>query len=286
MKKTLLSLSLTLLLFGCNQSYTLYIHYSSPNHEDEIKTIRAKDDSTAYAEAFASFILAQTTGEAMQKQIGENLHLVPEGFSLYDKSGQEIVVPISQDDLMQIKLFYSPDCAVSLGGTRNQEAIDSLMPYFHITKDEFDPNNPPTWYQIKDCPSNEYGLLLLPYFSERNGSISDFFLKIRYATRTYGYDYKRLNIKKFQFLIDKTPYEFVPMGESKSHIGNYRVYEEFVERINHYDDIELVHKIATADTIKVKIVCEDDYHIEFLDEQYKKILQKTIDLYSALGGRF
>lgn len=299
MRKFLLYLIILFFFSSCNKNYK-YIESIEKESlfgeiekkQGESKIIKAKTDSIAYLKAYKKFVISLKTYDVMMQSIGSASEK-PLSFKLINDKGQDITNTIllqNKDSLEQdihTKIF-SLDNSISgnsnLGLNNNSQKVieidsskvEELTPFFRVNEDEFDPNSK-TIYKPKSAPLyvNKNGLYV--YFIMIDNKPRSLRFRLQYLADEW------LFIRKVQFSIDEKAYEFIPRNV-KNDNGSGQIWEWFDEGITTESDLELLNAIANGKSVRMKILGRHYYEKKTINEQQKKDIQRTIELYRALGG--
>lgn len=249
------------------------------------ETIRESSDSAAYLKAFEKFCISL---KVLQKMIDDGMGEyaeVPIGFKLYNEKGKDISDITFATKENKEKEIYSSVFGINNGGVENPSTtpiidstkINELLPYFNVTKDEFDPDGL-TWYKPKSAPkyTNRNGIYLY-YNISKNGTGP-----LRFRVQYYADDW--LFFKKIQFSIDSSAYEYVPRKTETDNGAGY-IWEWFDEALNKSDK-ELINALANAKSAKMKFIGRKYYDIKNISKEQITDIKRTVELYKAMGGSF
>jgi len=293
MKKIIVFIVSLLLLVSCSKKYE-YVEEviekslltGTTKQEKAPETIRESSDSAAYLKAFEKFCISLKVLQKMTDDgMGEYAD-VPVGFKLYNEKGEDISNITFATKEEKEKEIYSSVFKIDICGNNenlgstpeiDSTKINELLPYFNVTKDEFDPDGL-TWYKPKSAPkyTNRNGIYL--YYSTSKNGINPLRFRIQY----YADDW--LFFKKIQFSIDSSAYEYVPRKTETDHSGGY-IWEWFDEALNKSDK-ELINALANAKSAKMKFIGRQYYDIRNISKEQITDIKRTIELYKAMGGSF
>ena len=294
--KTILLLLIVVLLSGCQKKYQ-YVEEVMENlmygghtkTTKEAETIRAKNDTLAYIEAYRKYCVSQWVYEKMVKDGFTEYLDIPCGFKLYNPDGEDIsdIYFVTRDERERfIESMWSSE---SLDGNEKVEEktistpkIDSakikeLLPFFNVEKDEFDPRGL-TWYKPKSAPryTNRNGIYL--YFMVQDGVAQN----LRFRVQYYAEDW--LFFKKIQFSIDSNAYEYIPSDTETDNGGGY-IWEWFDENPS-YSDKNLIYSLSNAKQAKMKLIGRQYHNIKTITKQQILDIKRTLELYNAMGGSY
>ena len=249
---------------------------SKDKMKEERDTIFAENDSLAYVYAYRKFCISQEVVNKVEKETGI-LPYSPISFSLYDDKGNAVLVKISNETLASIRKENNLEI---MGGDGNSGKDSVLMaklkPLFSFKGDEFDANGT-VWVTPKSAPKYVDVNSIYCYFAQTGNSVSNFRIKIQYRADEW------LFIRKYQFLIDGKPFEFIP---SKMERDNRDYIWEWCDEAIGASDEELIKALANAKTVKVKFIGDQYHDIRKLSSKEIKGIKNTYDLYKAMGGTF
>lgn len=300
---TLLFLAILFFLTSCDKSYKYVEKVSEESifggtdikEKDEI-IIKAKNDSTAYLEAFKKFCISVKVNKDMAQSMGKT-YSIPLSFKLLNDKGEDI----TNTTFFASKAQREKEIEEQIFSMRNtiQDAVDNnqkekeeefkqtakidsakikeLKPFFKIKKDEFSTTGK-TWYKPKSAPNytNQNGLYC--YFQTENDVPSN----LRFRMQYYSDDW--LFFSRVQFSIDGKAYEFIPMNtETDSGNGGY-IWEWFDENISESDK-ELIYALANAKSAKMKLIGRQYYDVKNITQDQIKNIKRTLELYEAMGGK-
>ncbi|WP_259017117.1 hypothetical protein [Emticicia fluvialis] len=304
MLKNLLSIIvLVVLLMSCEKSYKYVEVYRDEGvlggnevKEKEPRIIKAKNDSTAYLEAYKIFCISLKVDEDMKKEYGVT-YSIPLNFKLYNASDEDIsemafLNKEKRKDEIKKEIFSrksvldtTPDKTVSENAEKSEEKtkvdsmkIKELQPFFRKRKDEFSTSGI-TWYEPKSAPqfTNRNGICL--YFQTEDGIPGN----LRFRMQYYADDW--LFISKVQFSIDGNAFEYVPTSTETDNGDGGKIWEWFDESITDSDK-ELINALANAKSAKMKLIGKQYYDIKIISQEQIKAIKRTIEFYNALGGGF
>lgn len=287
---------------SCNKSYKyvetveetdLFGHNTIKT--DDAVIISAPSDSMAYLEAFKKFTISKKVYMDMV-EAGSGSYLDrPISFKLYDSNGKNITniiffsksdkeLEISESILSKpndIKERFEERQAIIAQdqiARRDSVKIKELIPFFRVSKDEFDVNGV-TWYEPNDAPKyiNRNGIYI--YFGVDKNGIKPLRLKIQYTADDW------LFFKKVNFSIDDKPFEYVPRKTETDHGGGI-IWEWSDEAIVDTSDKELIKALASAKSAKMKFIGSQYHNIKNISQKQIQSINRTIELYKAMGGDF
>lgn len=307
MKKIcVLSISTIILLFtSCVKSYKYVEKVSRVKLlggieivENEAKTIKAKDDSTAYVDAFRQFCLSVKIHKEMveSKAFGDYC-TTPISFRLLNENEEDISNSIIFANKFQLEkeiesqVFSTKNSVQESLNNINKENIEkfkktskidlakvkALKKYFTTEKDEFSKSNL-TWYKPKSAPkyTNQNGLYC--YFQTENDMPSNLRFRLQY------YSDEWLFFSKVQFSIDGKAYEYIPLStETDNGDGGY-IWEWSDENITDTDK-ELINALSNAKSAKMKLIGRQYYDTRTISKDQIKNIKRTLDLYKEMGGK-
>lgn len=300
-----LILLLSILLTSCVKSYK-YIEKVSRVEllggieivENEAKTIKAKDDSTAYVEAFRQFCLSvKVHKEMVQSKAFGDYSTTPISFRLLNENEVDISNSIIFANKFQLEkeiesqVFSSKNSVQESLNNSNKKDIEkfkktlkidlakikALKKYFTTEKDEFSKSNL-TWYKPKTAPkyTNQNGLYC--YFQTENDMPSNLRFRLQY------YSDEWLFFSKVQFSIDGKAYEYIPLStETDNGDGGY-IWEWFDESITNSDK-KLINALSNAKSAKMKLIGRQYYDVRSISKEQIKNIKRTLDLYKEMGGK-
>lgn len=262
---------------------------SSVNEKDE-KIIKAASDSSAYIDAFTLFCISHKVYADMYKKgHGEYLD-EPLGFKLLNDKGEDItniefVTRTAQEGEIAAQ-YAAMDNIVDNPEYRTDREkvsqidsakIETLLPYFNVVKDEFDPDGR-VWYRPKSAPKyiNANGIYL--YFAVMDDKVQPLRFKVQY----YADDW--LFFRKVQFSINGEAYEFIPFNTETDHNGG-KIWEWYDESLTG-SDRELIYALANAQTAKMKFIGRQYYDIKTITAKQIESIKQTLELYNAMGGNY
>lgn len=266
--------------------------------ENEAKTIKAKDDSTAYVEAFRQFCLSvKVHKEMLQSKAFGDYSTTPISFKLLNENEEDITSSIIFANKFQLEkeienqVFSTKNSVQESLNNNNKENIEKfkktskidlvkvkeLKKYFIVQKDEFSKTNL-TWYKPKTAPkySNQNGLYC--YFQTENNIPSNLRFRLQY------YSDEWLFFNRVQFSIDGKAYEYVPLNtETDNGDGGY-IWEWFDESITNSDK-DLISALSNAKSAKMKLIGRQYFDIRTISKDQIKNIKRTLDLYKEMGGK-
>lgn len=259
--------------------------------EKEPEIINAPDDSTAYKEAFKKFLISlKVYGDlSEQDKSAQRILDIPQLFTLYDDKGQDITNITFPGKAVYESETLKEIANLTIGEGKSSDIIPetpavhvdsskikALKPFFNIKSDEFDKNGS-SWCKPKNAPvyTNANGIYC--YFQ----IVDNIPQNLRFRIQYYSDDW--LFINNCQFSIDGKAYEYTPGNvETDNGDGGY-IWEWFDESVHGYD-MELLNALANAKTAKIKFIGRQYHDIKPITKDQIKSIQRTIDLYHAMGG--
>ncbi len=263
--------------------------------EKEEKNIKAKDDSTAYLEAFRSFCISLKVNKDMIQSMGSTFS-TPLSFKLFNNKGEDITNSTLFANRRKLEKeiqeqIFSLENSMQSSNVNNKEEdlenfkktmkIDSvkvraLEKFFRKRKDEFSSTNV-IWYEPKSAPkyTNMNGLYC--YFQTENGIPGN----LRFRLQYYSDDW--LFFSKVQFAIDDKAFDYVPNStETDSGDGGF-IWEWFDESVSESDK-DLINALANAKSAKMKLIGRQYHDIKKVSQDQINSIKRTIELYEAMGG--
>ncbi|MCA1918683.1 MAG: hypothetical protein LDL38_04725 [Flavobacterium piscis] len=299
----LLFLGLITFLTSCNKSYKYVEKVSEESilggtdiKEKDEEIIKAKDDSTAYLEAFKKFCISVKVNKDMAQSMGKT-YSTPLSFKLLNDKGEDI----TNTTLFANRTQREKEIEEQIFSMRNsiQDAVNNnkkdkteefkqtakidsakikeLTQFFRVRKDEFSTTGK-TWYEPKSAPNytNRNGLYC--YFQTENDMPSN----LRFRMQYYSDDW--LFFSKVQFSIDGKAYEYVPMDTETDSGDGGHIWEWFDESVSESDK-ELLNALANAKSAKMKLIGRQYYDIRTISQEQIKGIKRTLELYQAMGGK-
>jgi hypothetical protein len=299
----LLFLGLMTLLISCDKSYKYVEKVSEESilggtdiKEKDEETIKAKDDSTAYLEAFKKFCISVKVNKDMAQSMGKT-YSTPLSFKLLNDKG----IDITNTTLFANRTQREKEIEEQIFSMKNsiQDAVDNnkkekteefkqtakidsakikeLKQFFRVRKDEFSTTGK-TWYEPKSAPSytNRNGLYC--YFQTENDMPSNFRFRMQY----YSDDW--LFFSKVQFSIDGKAYEYVPTDTETDSGDGGHIWEWFDESVSE-NDKELINALANAKSAKMKLIGRQYFDVRNISQDQIKGIKRTLELYQAMGGK-
>lgn len=305
MKKLNILIFLGLMTFftSCENSYKYVEKVSEESilggtdiKEKDEETIKAKDDSTAYLEAFKKFCISVKVNKDMAQSMGKT-YSTPLSFKLLNDKGINITNTTfftnrTQREKEIEEQIFSLNNSIqdAVDNNKKEKAeefketakIDSakikeLKQFFRVRKDEFSTTEK-TWYEPKSAPSytNRNGLYC--YFQTENDMPSN----LRFRMQYYSDDW--LFFSKVQFSIDGKAYEYVPMDTETDSGDGGHIWEWFDESVSESDK-ELINALAYAKSAKMKLIGRQYFDVRNISQDQIKGIKRTLDLYQAMGGK-
>ena len=264
--------------------------------ENNVEIIRAENDSVAYLKAYRKFTMSEKLSKDMVEVYGDS-EFQPTDFRLVDIEGHNIAL-INFDNIDSVEREirtrirgmknYLKESAErnrkrEITDFKNSVKIDSakiteLEPFFEAKKDEFNPDGL-VWHKPKSAPkyTNRNGIYV--YFQSINGMPSNLRLRLQYHSDDW------LFLKKVQFSIDGKAYEFIPMNTETDSGNGGRIWEWFDEPIGK-SNTELLNALSNAQSAKMRLIGRQYYDIKNLTKTQITDIQRTLDLYKAMGGDY
>lgn len=299
----LLFLPLIIFLTSCEKSYKYVEKVSEVSilggtdiKEREETIIKAKDDSTAYLEAFKKFCISLKVNKDMAQSLGKS-YSTPLSFKLLSDKGKDITNTIyfasrtQREKEIEEQIFsLKNNIQDSFDKIKKEDAeqikqtakldsakIKELKPFFRIRNDEFS-SSEKTWYQPKSAPNytNRNGLYC--YFQTENDIPSN----LRFRMQYYSDDW--LFFSKVQFSVDGKAYEYIPMATETDSGDGGHIWEWFDESVSESDK-ELINALANAKSAKMKLIGRQYHDIRTISKDQIKGIKRTLELYQAMGGK-
>ena len=296
---------LVALLSACNTNHT-YRYIETDDQKsllggtDRIdktpKEIKAPSDTVAYLEAYKYFCISMKVAQDMASTSVGSAG-TPLSFKLYNDKGEEISNSISfagkttREKEIEMQIFAMKNTfKESLDKSKTNDSahfqqtavIDSakikeLTKYFRIKKDEFSTTSE-VWYKPKAAPEyiNMNGIYC--YFETEHGTPTNLRLKIQYLADDW------LFFKTVQFSIDGKAFEYTPSKTSTDN-GDGNIWEWLDEGLTSGDK-DLIYALSTAKKAKMKLIGEHYFSIKDITESQVNGINKTLALYTAMGGQF
>ncbi len=305
MKKINILLFLVLITFltSCDKSYKYVEKVTEESilggtdiKEKDEETIIAKDDSTAFLEAFKKFCISVKVNKDMAQSMGKT-YSTPLSFKLLNDKGEDITnttlfaTRTQREKEIEEQIFSMKNSIQDAVENNKKEKaeeykqnakIDSakikeLKPFFRVRKDEFSTTGK-TWYEPKSAPSyiNRNGLYC--YFQTEN----DMPTNLRFRMQYYSDEW--LFFSKVQFSIDGKAYEYVPNGTETDNGDGGHIWEWFDQSVSESDK-ELLNALANAKTAKMKLIGRQYFDIRNISQEQIKGIKRTLELYTAMGGK-
>ena len=260
----------------------------------EPEEILAPSDSVAYIEAFQKFVISQKVYSDM-KEAGARYGARPISFSLYNSKGADITdvyfeSKYAKENEITERIQSRPNTIKQraderrkkknkeLIARRDSAKIKELVKFFDVKKDEFDVDGT-TWYKPKDAPKyiNRNGIYV--YFGVGEDGVNALRLMIQYTADEW------LFFKKVNFSIDGKPFEYIPEDTETDH-GGGSIWEWSDEAIITTSDKELIKALASSKVAKMKFLGRQYYKIKNITPKQVQSINRTIELYRAMGGDF
>lgn len=306
MKRTLLFGILIVVFASCQQSKKYkYIEIGTKESifggterdEKDGVIIRATTDSIAYLEAYQKFCISEKVSKDMEEAYGTSA-TKPTDFKLIDEQSNDIALLISFDKIDSLKtsirsrIFEIKNSLKESADAHREKEIEDfkksvkidslkikqLKPYFNTKKDEFDPDGL-VWHKPKSAPkyTNRNGIYC--YFQSNNGMPSNLRLRLQYHADDW------LFFHKVQFSIDGKAYEFIPMNTETDSGNGGRIWEWFDESMGK-SNTDLLEALANAKSAKMKLIGRQYYNIKTITSTQIRDINRTLDLYKAMGGEY
>ena len=263
-------------LTACEKKYTYVETVSEPSllggsysdKEEAPVVIKAKNDTLAYLEACQKFAIAMKVYKDMGETVGNSTLGIPKKFALYNADGKDITdiafVSREAEEAAIIERIFSMENKLEETKKSFEEerrasikvdsaAVEQLLPFFTVKKDEFDPKAT-TWYTPRSAPKyiNRNGIYC--YFGTADGLPKVLRFVVQYRADNW------LFIKKVQFSIDGSPYEFVPNNVERDNEGGY-IWEWFDEPLL-YSSKDIIRALSEAKSAKMKLIGDQYYDIK------------------------
>jgi len=305
MMKNLLGLILLLtgLLTSCDKSYKYVetvedvgILGGTDIKEKDEEIIKAKDDSTAYLEAFKRFCISVKVNKDMKQSMGTT-YSTPLSFKLLNDKREDITNTTlflnrsKREKEIEEQIFSMKNSIQeAVDGNKKEETenfkntakIDSvkikeLEKFFRKQKDEFS-NTGNTWYKPKSAPqyTNRNGLYC--YFQTENGVPSNLRFRLQYHSDDW------LFLSKVQFSIDGKAFDYIPMDTETDNGDGGKIWEWFDQSVSESDK-ELINALANAKSAKMKLIGRQYYDIKTISQDQINNIKRTLELYEAMGGK-
>lgn len=292
MKKLVLFISLSFVLFSCDKKYT-YIEvvneksllgnsYNKKEREPEI--IKAKNDTLAFIEAYSNFCISLKVCEDM-KQRGSTMHSQPVAFKIINSDGIDITnidfiskqshVKSITDRIFSLELTSENDDTVSQVPKIDSTKVKELSKYFDIKKDEFSDENV-KWYTPKSAPkySNRNGIYC--YIRTSNGTAD----VLRFVIQYYADDW--LFFEQIKFSIDDSAYSYFPVNSKRDNGSGY-IWEWFDDILSS-ENKDIILALSESKQAKMKFIGDKYYKIKDISRSQCEDIKRTVDLFIALGG--
>lgn len=292
MKKLLILLLPALILFFSCQFEKSYKYVFGQEEPVEIK---AKNDSSAFATAYEMYCTALKSS-GISKQTLDDYNAPPKRFFLYNSKGDDITftakVPEREktESIIEERVFSqisSPVdrrnimeniAAFKILARIDQHKIDSLMPYFTVHKDEFDPKRPVS-YRPKAAPYRTTSNHIYCYFHVKKGIPGAIRFRAQYYADTW------LFFTRVQFSINGDAFELVPGYTDRNLGSDGKIWEWFDIELKEKDK-ELIFALASAETAKVKFAGRHYSAVHEIPDSQIDDIRRTIELYYAMGGSY
>lgn len=304
MTRQLIGFLLVLILFtSCDKSYKYVekiqdesILGGSDIKEKEEVIIKAKDDSTAYLEAFKKFTISVKVNKDMVQSMGKT-YSTPLSFKLLNDKGEDITNTTlftnrTEREKEIEKQIFSMNNSIqdAVDNNKKEETenfkktanldsskVKELEKYFRKRKDEFSKTGK-TWYEPKSAPqyTNRNGLYC--YFQTEDGMPSN----MRFRMQYYSDDW--LFFSKVQFAIDGKAFEFVPNNTETDSGDGGHIWEWFDESVTE-NDKELIKALANAKSAKMKLIGRQYFDTRAISQDQILSIKRTLELYEAMGGK-
>jgi len=301
--RILFLLALGIFLTSCDKSYKYVEKVSEESilggtdiKEKDETIIKAKDDSTAYLEAFQKFCISVKVNKDMAQSMGKT-YSTPLSFKLLNDKGEDITNTTmfanrtQREKEIEEKIFSMKNSIQDAVDNNKKEKIDEfkqtakldsakikeLKQFFRVRKDEFSTTGK-TWYEPKSAPSytNRNGLYC--YFQTENNMPSN----LRFRMQYYSDDW--LFFSKVQFSIDGKAYEYIPMDTETDSGDGGHIWEWFDESVSESDK-ELINALVNAKSAKMKLIGKQYFDIRTISQDQIKNIKRTLELYQAMGGK-
>ncbi|MBR5803208.1 MAG: hypothetical protein IKY31_02535 [Bacteroidaceae bacterium] len=156
--------------------------------------------------------------------------------------------------------------------------IKELSHLFKFENDKFSVDKK-IWILPKNAPKyiNRNGLFC--YFSKTEEDVLDFRLRIQYYADEW------LFIRKYNFAIDGTSYEYIPDRVDTDN-GEGKIWEWIDVSVTTLDLKEIIKAISTAETAQIKFVGRQYFDVKNITKRERESINNTIQLFEAMGGTF
>lgn len=271
--------------------YKLVIEY---NDFDSIKMARttkfdtlsleSKSKISAFTEGCNDFYLRQSVYERNRNNNPKASLRIPINYDVIDNSNKSILSEIPETERKRItvevslKIFKDVDPLVAI---RSEKKIDSAElkkyePYISKITDEFDMIKATT-FQAKSAPKYVNTTATFCYFKEIENNTTNLRLRIQYFEEDW------LFIQSYTFLIDDEPFILIPDNvETDSGLGG-KIWEWCDVEIDEGNK-ELIRKILSAKSVKIKYNGKQYYDIKQMSEKDLIGIKNLVNFYKAKGG--
>ncbi len=253
--------------------------------------IEALSDSAAYVEGFNIFERHKKVAKDM-KEVFPDHKKNPVAFAVFDSQMFDITknrYNYNVDSIeLEIKLQYASlpnsikktiDKQKEKEREERRAKIDSvkikkLKRYFRVKKDEFSSDNV-SWYTPKSAPyyTNRNGVYC--YFQTKNGVAENLRFRIQYYADNW------LFFNEVKFSIDGEAYGYTPRNVERDN-GDGKIWEWFDDSA--YLGGSVVNALSDAKSAKMKLVGRQYYEIKRISKQQLIDINRTVELYKAMGG--
>jgi hypothetical protein len=263
--------------------------------QDQPVEIKAKSDSAAFVTAYEMFCNSLKSSGIL-KQTLEDYNAPPKRFFLYNSKGEDITftanVPEreSLENTIEERVFSQVSspidkrnilenlAAFKILAKIDQPKIDSLVPYFTVHKDEFDPKRPVS-YRPKAAPYHTNSNHIYCYFHVKKGIPGAIRFRAQYHDDTW------LFFTTVQFSINGDAFELVP-GYTERRLGSDgRIWEWFDMELKEKQK-ELIFALASSHTAKVKFAGRHYSAVHNIPQAQIDDIRRTLELYYAMGGSY
>lgn len=292
MKKLLtILLPAILLIISCqfDKSYKYAIG------QDQPVEIKAKSDSAAFVTAYEMFCKSLKSTGILQQTL-EDYNAPPKRFYLYNSKGDDItftaLVPerdrlereIEERVFSQVtsqvdrKIILENLAAFKILAKIDQAKIDSLMPWFTVHKDEFDPKRPVS-YRPKAAPYHTNSNHIYCYFHVKKGIPGAIRFRAQYYADTW------LFFTRVQFSINGDAFELIPGYTDRNLGSDGKIWEWFDIELREKEK-ELIFALASSHTAKVKFAGRHYSAVHNIPQSQIDDIRRTMELYYAMGGSY
>lgn len=260
-------------------------------------TILAKNDSSAYLEAYQTYCISEKVAQDIRAALG-SVTTTPKDFKLINEQGNDIALFVDfvgMDSLkngIRSRIFDRDNSLKKAVENNKQKEIENfkktvkqdstkikyLKRFFYSKKDEFDPKSS-VWHIPKSAPkyNNRNGLYC--YFQSNDGMPSN----LRFRMQYYADDW--LFIKKVRFSIDGKAFEFIPYDTETDSGNGGKIWEWFDEPMGK-SNTELLNALANAKSAKIKFIGRQYHKIKTISNVQIRDIKRSLELFKAMGGYY